>query len=259
MDPEVAGKIAGEHPDYHTEDLFNAIAEGDYPSWTLKVQIMPEEEAAQYAYDPFDITKVWSHKDYPLIEVGKMVLDRNPENYFAEVEQSAFSPGNFVPGVEASPDKMLQGRLFAYSDAHRYRIGANHNQLPINAPKEEVKNHQRGGNMAYTNGGSAVNYEPNSYDNIKESREDNMKPFKVSGEANSVPYDNDDHYSQPRQLIMDVLDEEERSRLYKNFADHLSGVRDQQIVERQLKLFEQVTPELAKGVAKHLDIDVSTL
>lgn len=254
MDPDVAEKIAGEHPDYHTEDLFNAIAEGDFPSWTLKVQIMPEEEAIQYPYDPFDVTKVWSHKDYPLIEVGKMVLDRNPENYFAEVEQSAFSPGNFVPGVEASPDKMLQGRIFAYADAHRYRIGANYNQLPINSPKADVKNHQRGGAMAYSNGGSAVNYEPNSYDGITESKEDEIKPFKVSGEADSVPYDQADHFSQPRQLIEDVLNDDERERLYKNFADHLSGVRDERIVERQLNLFHQVTPELADEVAKHLEV-----
>ncbi|OJF90315.1 catalase [Alkalibacterium sp. 20] len=254
MDPEVAGKIAGEHPDYHAEDLFNAIEEGDFPSWTLKVQIMPEEDALQYAYDPFDITKVWSHKDYPLIEVGKMVLNRNSENYFAEVEQSAFSPGNFVPGVEASPDKMLQGRLFAYSDAHRYRIGANYNQLPINSPKVEVKNHQRGGTMSYSNGGSAVNYEPNSYDDLKESKEDKTKPFKVSGEADSVSYDNDDHFSQPRQLIEEVMSVDERQRLYKNFADHLSGVRDERIVERQLRLFHQVTPELAEVVAKHLEV-----
>lgn len=259
MAPDVADKLAGEHPDYHTEDLFNAIAEGDFPSWTLKVQIMPEAEAAQYAYDPFDITKVWSHQDYPLIEVGKMVLDRNPENYFEEVEQSTFSPGNFVPGVEASPDKMLQGRLFAYADAHRYRVGTNHNQLPINSPKAEVRNHQRAGSMAYQSSGSKVNYEPNSYDGIKESKEDKIKPFKVSGEADSVDYDNDDHFSQPRKLIMEVMSEDERSRLYKNFADHLSGVRDQQIVERQLKLFHQVTPELAEEVAKHLDVSVPTV
>jgi catalase len=257
MDPEVATKIAGEHPDYHTEDLFNAIEEGDFPSWTLKVQIMPEEEAATYEWDPFDITKVWPHGDYPLIEVGKMVLDRNPENYFAEVEQSAFSPGHFVPGIEASPDKMLQGRLFAYSDAHRYRIGANHEKLPINAPKTPARNHQRDGAMAFDgNGGSSINYEPNSFDGVKESSEDKIKPFKVSGVADSVSYDKDDHYSQPRKLILEVMNEEERARLYKNFADHLSGVDHKEIVDRQLVLFHKVTPELAEGVAKHLGVDV---
>lgn len=260
MDPEVATKIAGEHPDYHTEDLFNAIEEGDFPSWTLKVQIMPEEEAATYEWDPFDITKVWPHDDYPLVEVGKMVLDRNPENYFAEVEQSAFSPGHFVPGIEASPDKMLQGRLFAYSDAHRYRIGANHEKLPINAPKKPANHHQRDGAMAFDgNGGSSINYEPNSYDGVQESPEDKIKPFKVSGEANSVPYDKDDHFSQPRKLITEVMDADERARLYKNFADHLSGVRDPQIVERQLGLFHKVTPELAEEVAKHLDVEVPVI
>ncbi len=125
---------------------------------------MPIEDANTYRFDPFDVTKVWSQKDYPLIEVGRMVLDRNPDNYFAEVEQATFSPGSFVPGIEASPDKMLQGRLFAYADAHRYRVGANHNQLPINRPVAEVNNHQRDGQMrADGNGGASLYYEPNSF------------------------------------------------------------------------------------------------
>ncbi|MBW7460853.1 catalase KatA, partial [Paenibacillus sepulcri] len=128
---EVGTQIAGENPDHHTEDLFNAIKNGDFPAWKLFVQIMPLEDADTYRFDPFDVTKVWSQKDYPLIEVGRMVLDRNPDNYFAEVEQATFSPGTLVPGIDVSPDKMLQGRLFAYADAHRYRVGANHQALPI--------------------------------------------------------------------------------------------------------------------------------
>ena len=160
---EAAAKIAGENPDYHTEDLFNAIAKGDYPVWKVYVQIMPFEDANTYKWDPFDVTKVWPHRDYPLQELGTMVLNRNPENYFAEVEQATFSPGTMVPGVEPSPDKMLQGRLFAYSDAHRYRVGANHNLLPINRPKAEVNNYQRDGAMRFDdNGGGSVYYEPNS-------------------------------------------------------------------------------------------------
>ena len=143
LDVNTAAKLAAENPDYHTQDLFHAIENGDFPSWTLHVQIMPLEDADTYRFDPFDVTKVWSQKDYPLIEVGRMVLNRNPENYFTEVEQATFSPGTLVPGIDVSPDKMLQGRLFAYHDAHRYRVGANHQMLPINRPKVEVNNYQR--------------------------------------------------------------------------------------------------------------------
>ncbi|WP_163582636.1 catalase [Gracilibacillus saliphilus] len=258
LDPKVADELAGTNPDYHTEDLFNAIEEGDYPSWTLKVQIMPAEEAKDYRYDPFDVTKVWPHADYPLVEVGKMVLDRNPENYFAEVEQAAFSPGHFVPGIEASPDKMLQGRLFAYSDAHRYRIGANHEALPINRSKAPVNNYQRDGQMRFDeNGGSAPNYEPNSFAEApKETPENKINPFEVNGFADSVAYDSDDHYSQPRALFRDVMDQEEREHLMQNFADHLSGVTREGIVERQLGLFYKVDPELAEGVAAKLGVEV---
>lgn len=258
LDVDLADKLAGTNPDYHTEDLFNAIAEGNYPSWTLKVQIMSEADAKNYRYDPFDVTKVWPHSDYPLVEVGKMVLDRNPENYFAEVEQAAFSPGHFVPGIEASPDKMLQGRLFAYSDAHRYRIGANHEALPINRPIAPVNNNQRDGYMRFDgNGGSQINYEPHSVDGAPvETPENKQTPFEVSGFADSVPYDNDDHYSQPRALFREVMDAGERERLIQNFADHMSGVTQAGVVERQLENFYKVDPELAEGIAAKLDVEV---
>lgn len=258
LDPDVAEKLAGSHPDYHTADLFNAIAEGDYPSWTLKVQIMPLEEAKEYRYDPFDVTKVWPHADYPLMEVGKMVLNRNPENHFAEVEQVAMSPSHFVPGIEASPDKMLQGRLFSYSDAHRYRIGANHESLPINRSKAPVHNYQRDGFMRHDgNGGTAPNYEPNSFsDAPKETPENKIAPFEVSGFVDSVPYDSDDHYSQPRALFRDVMNDEERNRLIQNFADHMSGVTREGIIERQLELFYKVHPDLAEGIAAKLGVEV---
>ncbi|WP_066187690.1 MULTISPECIES: catalase [Gracilibacillus] len=258
LDPKVADELAGTNPDYHTEDLFNAIDKEDYPSWTLKVQIMPIEEAESYRYDPFDVTKVWPHSDYPLIELGKMVLDRNPENYFAEVEQAAFSPGHFVPGIEASPDKMLQGRLFSYSDAHRYRLGVNHETIPVNQAKAPVHNYQRDGFMSHNgNGGSAPNYEPNSYGNApKETPESKIKPFEVSGFADSVNYDSEDHFSQPGSLFRDVLDEGGRQRLIENFADHLSGVTKEGVVERQLELFYKVDPRLAEGVASILNVEV---
>lgn len=159
-----AAKLAGENPDHATRDLHEAIAKGDYPSWRVCVQIMPPEEAKTYRWNIFDITKVWPHADYPLIEIGRMTLNRNPQNYFAEVEQSAFCPGNFVPGIAASPDKMLQARLMSYHDAHLYRLGPNYQLLSVNAPKAaRASNYQRDGHMRLDdNGGSGPNYWPNS-------------------------------------------------------------------------------------------------
>ncbi|MDC3417109.1 catalase [Aquibacillus salsiterrae] len=256
LDVDLAAKLAGENPDYHTEDLYNAIDQGDFPSWTLYVQIMPVEDVNTYRFDPFDVTKVWSHKDYPLIEVGRMVLDRNPENYFAEVEQAAFSPGHFVPGIEASPDKMLQGRLFAYSDAHRYRIGANHESLPINRAISPVNNNQRDGQMRFDgNGGSSINYEPNSFNGPKETPENKTSPFEVAGFADSAGYDQDDHYTQPRDLFR-LMSDDERTRLIQNFVDHLSGVDYEEIKLRQIGLFYKVDPELGTRIAEGLGLEV---
>lgn len=254
--PDVAAKIAGENPDYHTEDLFNAIDKGEFPSWTLYVQIMPIEDADTYRWDPFDVTKVWSQKDYPLIEVGRMVLNRNPENYFAEVEQVTLSPGNFVPGIEASPDKMLQGRLFAYSDAHRYRVGANHNVLPINRPVAEVNNYQRDGFMRPdTNGGSAVYYEPNSFGGPKESPEDNTTAYPVSGAAGSTGYDHDDHYTQAGDLYR-LMTEDERTRLVANIVAAMKPVERDDIKLRQIAHFHKADPEYGTRVAEGLGLSV---
>jgi catalase len=254
--PDVAAKIAGENPDYHTEDLFNAIDKGDYPSWTLYVQIMPVEDADTYRWDPFDVTKVWSQKDYPLIEVGKMTLNKNPENYFAEVEQVTLSPGNFVPGIEASPDKMLQGRLFAYSDAHRYRVGANHNALPINRPKAEVNNYQRDGYMRPdSNGGSSIYYEPNSLSGPQESAEDRTSAFPVSGVAESVSYDHNDHYTQAGDLYR-LMSEEERARLVENIVGAMKPVESDEIKLRQIQHFYKADPEYGTRVAKGLGLEV---
>ncbi|MCT2536164.1 catalase [Aquibacillus koreensis] len=257
LDVALADKLAGENPDYHAEDLYNAIEDGNHPSWTLKVQVMPYEDAKTYHIDPFDVTNVWPHTDYPLIEVGKMVLDKNPENFFAEVEQAAFSPGHFVPGIEASPDKMLQGRLFAYSDAHRYRVGANHEALPINRAKSPVNNNQRDGAMRFDgNGGNNINYEPNSFNGLKETPENKTSPFEVSGFADSVAYDSDDHFSQPRNLFRNVMNDDERTRLIQNFVDHLSGVDYDEIKLRQIELFYKVDPELGTRIAEGLGLSV---
>ncbi len=158
-----AKSMVAEEPDFHIRDLFDSIAKGDSPSWTLKMQIMPFADAADYRFNPFDLTKVWPHGDYPLIPVGRMVLDRNPENYFAEVEQSAFEPANMVPGIGPSPDKMLLGRLFSYPDTHRYRIGPNYLQLPINQPKVPVHSYNKDGAMRYRHNGNQPVYAPNSF------------------------------------------------------------------------------------------------
>jgi catalase len=256
LDVHLAAQLAGENPDYHTEDLFNAINHGDFPAWKLHVQIMPLEDADTYRFDPFDVTKVWSQKDYPLIEAGRMVLDRNPDNYFAEVEQAAFSPGAFVPGIEASPDKMLQGRLFAYSDAHRYRIGANHSILPINSPVAEVKNYQRDGQMRSDhNGGGSVYYEPNSYNGPSESPDKKTSPYMVSGLADSVAYDQNDHYTQPGDLYR-LLSEEERTRLVDNIAGAIKPVEKDEIKIRQIGHWYKADPEFGHRLAEALSLPI---
>ncbi|WP_419888009.1 catalase KatA [Neobacillus niacini] len=256
MSNDVAAKLAGENPDYHTEDLFNAIEKGDFPKWRLYVQIMPLEDADTYRFDPFDVTKVWSHKDYPLIEVGQMVLNRNPENYFAEVEQATFSPGTLVPGIEPSPDKMLQGRLFAYSDAHRYRVGANHNLLPINRPKVEVNNYQRDGQMrSDNNGGGSVYYEPNSLGGPTESPEAKTTAFPVSGVADSVSYDHNDHYTQAGDLYR-LMSEEERMRLIETVVGAMKPVERDEIKHRQIQHFYKADPEYGERIAQGLGLAI---
>ncbi|EIT85579.1 catalase [Fictibacillus macauensis ZFHKF-1] len=256
LSPDLAAKLAGENPDYHTEDLFNAIEKGEHPSWRLCVQIMPLEDANTYRFDPFDVTKVWSQKDYPLIEVGRMVLNKNPENYFAEVEQATFSPGTLVPGVEVSPDKMLQGRLFAYADAHRYRVGANHQALPINAPKNGVHNYQRDGQMRFdSNGGRSVYYEPNSFDGPQESPENKQTPYPVEGNADAVGYDHHDHYTQAGDLYR-LLTKDERTRLVHNVVEAMKPVALEKIKLRQIQHFYKADPEYGTRVAEGLGLSV---
>ncbi|TXK83712.1 catalase KatA [Paenibacillus sp. N3.4] len=253
---DVAAQLAAENPDYHTEDLFHAIEQGDFPSWKLCVQIMPLEDANTYRFDPFDVTKVWSQKDYPLIEVGRMVLDRNPANYFAEVEQATFSPGTLVPGIDVSPDKMLQGRLFAYGDAHRYRVGANHHTLPINRPQSEVNHYQRDGQMISTeNGGGSAYYEPNSLGGPTETSAHKQAPFEVTGEANSTAYDHHDHYTQAGDLYR-LLSEGERERLVQTIVGAMKPVEQDEIKLRQIGHFYKADPEYGVRVAEGLGLSV---
>ncbi|MEY9873966.1 catalase [Streptacidiphilus sp. MAP12-33] len=240
LDAGQAAELAGQDPDSHQRDLHQAIERGIYPSWTVHVQLMPVAEAANYQFNPFDLTKVWPHADYPLQRVGRLVLNRNPDNVFAEVEQAAFSPNNFVPGIGASPDKMLQGRLFAYADAHRYRLGVNHTQLAINAPKAtEANNYGRDGYSAVNAGGRAKNYEPNSYDGPRQTDAPLAAPTAVSGWTgthSAAQHAKDDDFFQAGELFR-LMSEGEQERLIANLAGSIGSVSRDDVVERVLPFF----------------------
>lgn len=258
-DEEEAVEMAGENPDYHTEDLWRSIEEGDYPSWTLKVQIMPEEEAEEYDVNPFDLTRVWPHEDYPLMEVGTLELNENPDNYFAETEQSAFSPAHVVPGIAHSPDKMLQGRIPSYDDAHRYRLGANFEQIPVNQPKESDSNnyHQDGFMRMDDNNGAGPNYEPNSFGGPVEQPEVKQPPLSISGDADRyAAAERVDNFKQPGDLFREVMDDEERERLISNIVGDMKGVSEEAIQIRQIEHFFKADPEYGRGVAEGLGIDI---
>ena len=251
---EESARIAGANPQHAQQDLRTAIERGEFPSWTVKVQVMPEAEAPSYRFNPFDLTKVWPYRDYPLIEIGKLVLDRNPDDYFAEVEQSAFDPGHFVPGIGPSPDKMLQGRLFAYGDAHRYRLGINHTQLPVNAPRGVAggaQNYGRDGAMRIVrNCGRKVNYEPNSFDGPRETRESlyaGIASEGVSGSFAPVRHAEDDDFVQAGMLYR-VMEEDERQRLIANIAGGLARVSRTDIALRSLAHFHAADPEYGARV-----------
>ncbi|MGO9059845.1 MAG: catalase [Candidatus Binataceae bacterium] len=238
---EEATRIAGADPDYHGRDLSSAIDRGEYPSWTLKMQIMPLTDAAKYRFNPFDVTKVWPYQDYPLKTVGRFVLNRNPENYFTEVEQAGFDPANFVPGIGPSPDKMLQGRLFSYADAYRYRLGVNCTQLPVNRPHAaSVDSYNRDGYMRFDgNGGSEKNYEPNSFGGPVQNGQQLWAPIEVHGITGNYaperhPEDND--FVQAGNLYR-LMTEAEKKRLIANIAIHLSQVSKDDIIERSVSYF----------------------
>jgi catalase len=255
---EESERIKGADPDHATRDLYNAIKRGDFASWTLQVQVMKPEEANDYRFDIFDVTKVWPHGDYPPIEVGRMVLNRNPENYFAEVEQAAFSPANFVPGIAASPDKMLQGRLFAYHDAHRYRLGPNYHLLPVNRPKGvKVQNYQRDGFMRFdSNGGGDPNYYPNSFGGPEPDITAAEPAFEVSGKAARLPYTHpNDDFVQAGTLYRKVMTDEDRNHLIGNIVSHLLNAR-KDIQIRQTKLFYKADPDYGRRVAEGLGLDL---
>ncbi|MFC9257948.1 catalase [Amycolatopsis thailandensis] len=249
-----ADRIAGEDSDYYIRDLFKNIEKGNHPSWTLYVQVMPYAEAADYRFNPFDLTKVWPKGDYPLIKVGRWVLDRNPANYFAEIEQAAFEPSNLVPGIGPSPDKMLQGRLFAYPDAHRYRIGANYTQLPVNAPKSPVNSYSRDGAMRYNNPGDPV-YAPNSKGGPHANAEiasETSSGYGVEDEVIRSAYKlhaEDDDFGQPGTLVREVMDDAQRERLANNIIGHASNDVSRPVLERVFEYWRNVDKDLGDKVA----------
>ncbi|MEU9962254.1 catalase [Streptomyces sp. NPDC050982] len=252
LSSEQAAEIAGKDPNSHQTDLLQAIERGVRPSWTLYVQVMPAAEADGYRFNPFDLTKVWPHDDHPLQRVGRLVLDRNPDNVFAEVEQAAFSPNNFVPGIGPSPDRMLQGRLFAYADAHRYRLGVNHTLLAVNAPRATVaSNYGRDGLMAANSQGRAArNYEPNSYGGPTETGRPLSAPLAVNGHTGTYEtplHTKDDHFFQAGELYR-LMSEEERSRLVANIAGGLSQVSRDDVIEKNLAHFHAADPEYGRRV-----------
>jgi catalase len=253
---EGAQEMKGIDPDYAQRDLFNAIAKGDFPKWKVFVQIMREKEAETYHINPFDLTKVWPHGDYPLIEIGELVLDRNPENYFAEVEQAAFEPKNVVQGMGYSPDKMLQARLISYPDAHRYRLGVNYDALPVNKPRCPVMHYHRDGAMRFDgNFGSAPNYEPNSFGGPKENPDYRERPRTIAGAVDRHNHRlDDDYYSQPGNLFR-LMKPEEKQRLISNIVGSLSHT-PKNIQERQVAHFMKADPAYGRGVAEGLGLTV---
>lgn len=254
-----AEHLKGSDPNHATRDLYQAIEQGEYPTWTVYVQIMTQEQAKLYRFDPFDVTKVWYHADFPLIELGKMVLNRNPDNFFAEVEQAAFAPSNFVPGVGASPDKLLQGRMFAYADAHRYRLGANHLQIPVNASKHAAAmSNMRDGYMSVDgNGGKQPNYYPNTVPGTPAPNQAFAPPaveIQAILDRHTRPTEDVD-FIQPGELYRRVLNDMHKEHLVSNIVDHLGGAK-QHIQYRQTALFYKADVDYGTRVAEGLMLDL---
>ena len=236
------------------EDLFNAIERKEFPRWKLKIQIMTQEQADKYIFNPFDLTKVWTHKEYPLIDVGVLELNRNPQNYFAEVEQASFSPSNIVSGISFSPDKMLQARIFAYTDAHRYRVGTHFEMLSINRPKVPINTYHADGPMRFDipEFGDAY-YEPNSFGGPKENKAFLEPPFPADGDGDRYNHRvDDDYFSQPRALF-NLMKPEQKNQLFGNIATAMKDV-PREIIDRQVALFDKVDPAYGAGVRKALGL-----
>jgi catalase len=248
---EQAAAMASEDPDFHRRDLFDAIARAEYPSWTLSVQVMPYQAARTYRFNPFDLTKVWPHGDYPLVKVGRLVLNRNPENFFAQIEQAAFEPSALVPGIGVSPDKMLLGRMFAYADTHRYRIGPNYLQLPVNQPKVPVNTYAFDGAMRYHHTGTQPVYAPNSYGGpAPDGGEDHG--WHADGEMVRAAYTlraEDDDFGQPGTLVRLVMDDAQRARLVGNVVGHLRAGVSAPVLERAVAYWRSIDKAVGDRIA----------
>ncbi|KOS05891.1 catalase [Flavobacterium akiainvivens] len=249
--------------DFAQRDLFENIEQGNFPKWSMKIQVMPEAEAKTYHINPFDLTKVWPHADYPLIEVGEFELNRNPDNYFAEVEQAAFAPAHVVDGIGYSPDKMLQGRLLSYPDAHRYRLGANYEQIPVNRCPFAVNNYQRDGQMRIDgNGGSSPNYFPNSFDTIEADQSYKEPAWELESLTadwydRNAPGEND-HYTQPGNLFR-LMDAEAKKNTINNIIGAMSGIagpKREEIINRQLCHWFRADISLGMAIAQGLQISI---
>ncbi|WP_207841737.1 catalase [Williamsia soli] len=250
-----ADELAGTDPDYHRQDLYEAIERGEFPTWTLKIQVMPVDEAEGYRFNPFDLTKVWSQQDYPLIEVGKWTLNRNPANFFSDIELAAFEPSNVVPGIGFSPDKMLLGRVFSYADAHRYRIGANYSHLPVNSAKAAVVNtYSKEGAMAYNFSAPDVPvYAPNSFGgpHADPTAAGDEGLWEFDGQAVRAGYiyhPEDGDFTQAGTLYREVLDDDARERLVGNIVGHVLGGVTEPVLSRVFQYWSNVDPELGKKV-----------
>ena len=253
-----AAALVGKDRESSQRDLYGAIEKGDFPRWTMFIQVMPEKDAATYGHNPFDLTKVWFHKDYPLIEVGFFELNRNPENYFADVEQAAFNPANIVPGIGFSPDKMLQGRLFSYGDAQRYRLGVNHASIPVNAPRIPSHSYHRDGQMRVDgNYGGTLGYEPNSYGEWQEQPDFAEPPLSLEGAADHWNHRvDDDYYSQPGKLFRIIVAAGKQQLLFDNTARAM-GDAPKEVKVRHIGNCMKADPAYGEGVAKALGIPLS--
>jgi catalase len=259
-----AAEMKSKDPDYAQRDLVDAIDKKDFPKWDLKIQVMTDEQAAKMPFNPFDLTKTWPHGEFPLIQVGTMELNEIPKNYFADVEQSAFAPAHVVDGISYSPDKMLQGRLLSYPDAHRYRLGVNYEQLPVNKCPFMVSNYERDGSMRVNdNGGSSPNYFPNSFDDIY--TDESYKESAMKLDSNVADWfdrngaGDNDHYSQPGILFSKVMNDYDRHNTVSNIVGAMSGITGEKrdtIINRQLCHFFRANPSLGTAVAKGLGVDI---
>ncbi|GAB2520458.1 catalase [Paramicrobacterium agarici] len=255
---EQGEKLAGQDADYHQRDLYEAIERGDFPSWTLYVQIMPYEDAKTYRFNPFDVTKVWPHADYPLVKVGTMQLNRNAENYFAQIEQAAFAPSNFVPGIAASPDRMLQARIFSYADAHRYRVGTNHAQLPVNAPKVDVHSYSKDGQSRFSFPSSdRPVYAPNSFGGPQGDPQvaGDAAGFPSDGElvrSAQVLHSEDSDFGQAGALYREVMDDDAKARFLDTITGHVGAVKNDDIRARAIQYWKNVDADLGAALEERL-------